>query len=156
MTGLTSDKIIAKIRALIKETVIAFDGSIDRGIFIEMINDSGSAVARGDLVMLDAAKGRNYFDTSTGGDDDQVFGMAAEAIADGARGKIQTYGPTKYLKVDGTDDIAVADFISSFTAAGIGQKGTIGSGNCIAIACEAYTTNDSAGVIDAFLLGSAR
>ena len=154
--GLTSDSVIAKIRALIKEIVVQFDGSRDRGIFIEMINDSGGAVARGDTVMLDAAKGRNYFDTSSGGDDNQVFGMAAEAIADGARGKIQTYGPTKYLKVDGTDNISVADFISSFTTAKIAQKGTIGSGNCFAIACEAYTSNDSLGVIDAFLLGSAR
>ena len=154
--GLTSDQIIAKIRAFIKEMVVAFDGSLDRGIFIEMINDSGSAVARGDSVMLDAAKGRNYFDTSAGGDDNQVMGMAAESIADGARGKIQTYGPTKYLKVDGTDDIAVGDFLSSFTTAGIAQKGTIGSGNCHAIACEAYTSDNSLGIIDAFLLGSAR
>ena len=154
--GKTTSKIIVKIRALIQELVIAFNGSLDRGIFIEMINDSGGSVARGDVVMIDAAKGRNYFDTSSGGDDNQVFGMAAEAIADGARGRIQTYGPTKYLKVDGTDDIAVGDFISSFTAVKIGQKGTIGSGNCIAIACEAYTTDDSNGVIDAFLLGSAR
>ena len=154
--GLTSDSVIAKIRALIKEIVVQFDGSRDRGIFIEMINDSGGAVVRGDTVMLDAAKGRNYFDTSSGGDDDQVIGMAAEAIADGARGKIQFYGPTKYLKVDGTDDIAVGDFISSFTTSKIAQKGTIGSGNCFAIACEAYTTDNSLGVIDAFLLGSAR
>ncbi len=156
MTGLTSSEIIAKVRAFIKEIVIQFDGSLDRGIFIEMINDSGSAVARGDTAMLDATKGRNYFDTSSGGDDNQVIGMAAEAIADGARGKIQIYGPTKYLKVNGTADIAVGDFISSYTAAGIAQKGTIGSGNCFAIACEAYTTDDSSGVIDAFLLGSAR
>ena len=154
--GFTSSQILVKIRALIKELVIHFDGSRDRGIFIEMINDSGGSVVRGDTVMIDAAKGRNYFDTSATGDDDQVFGMAAEAIADGARGRIQTYGPTKYLKVDGTDDISVADFISSFTTAKIAQKGTIGSGNCFAIACEAYTTNDSNGVIDAFLLGSAR
>ena len=154
--GKTSDNIIAKLQSLARDFLIAFDGSLDRGIFIEMINDSGSAVVRGDTVMLDAAKGRNYFDTSSGGDDDQVIGMAAEAIADGARGKIQTYGPTKYLKVDGNDDISVGDFISSFTSTGIAQKGTIGSGNCFAIACEAYTPNDSLGVIDAFLLGSAR
>ena len=151
-----SSVIIAKLKSFAKTIIIAFDGSLDRGNFIEMINDSGSDVARGDTVMIDATKGRNYFDTSSGGDDDQVFGMAAEAIADGARGLIQTYGPTKYLKVDGTDDIAVGDFISSFTSVGIAQKGTIGSGNCFAIACEAYTTDDSAGVIDAFLLGSAR
>jgi len=154
--GLTSSQIIAKIRALFIEMVIAFEGSLDRGIFIELINDDGSAVVRGDIVTFDVSKGRNYFDRTTSGNDNQVFGMAAEAIADGARGKIQVYGPTKYLKVDGTTDIAVGDFISTFTTKGIGQQGTIGSGNCIAIATEAYSTNDSNGVIDAFLLGSAR
>ena len=153
--GFTSDKIIAKIQALIREIVVVFDGSNDRGIFIEMINDSGAAVVRGDAVMLDAAKGRNYFDTSTGQDDDQIFGMAAEAIADGARGKVQVYGPTKYLRANGADDIAAGDFLSSYSAAGIWQKGTIGSGNCFAIACEAHT-DDTTVALDAFLLGSAR
>lgn len=154
--GLTSSQIIAKIRALISEIVIQFDGSLDRGIFIEMINDDGAAVVRGELVTQDFNKGRNYFDRTASGDNNKVFGMAAEAIADGARGRIQIYGPTKYLKVDGTTDIAVGDFISTFTTKGIGQQGTIGSGNCIAIANEAFTTNDSTGVIDAFLLMSAR
>ena len=92
-----SSEITAKLKLFARSIITAFNGSLDRGHFIEMINDSGSAVARGDLVMLDAAKGRNYFDTSSGGDDDQVIGMAAEAIADGARGNIQTYGPTNYL-----------------------------------------------------------
>ena len=128
----------------------------DGAITIELINDSGAAVARGDLVMLDTAKGRNYFTTSTGGNDNKIIGMAFERIVDTGRGKIQIYGPTKYLKVDGNTDIAAGDFIASYTTAGIGQKGTIGSGNCIALATEAYTANDSLGVIDAFLLGSAR
>ncbi len=150
--GSTTSKSRAKVTAKSKVFIVEFDGAICR----EMINDSGSSVARGDVVMLDAAKGRNYFDTSATGDDDQVIGMAFEAIADKAKGLIQTHGPTQYLKVDGTDDIAVGDFISSFTTAKIGQKGTIGSGNCFAIACEAYTADNSLGVIDAFLLGSAR
>ncbi|MCK5283928.1 MAG: hypothetical protein KAK00_11110 [Nanoarchaeota archaeon] len=124
---------------------------------IEMTNGSGSAVARGDLVLIKTSAGNaKHFTTDTGGDSDQVIGMAYERIADGAKGLIQEYGPTNALKVDGTIDVSVGDFISTFTSAGIGQKGTIGSGNCMAIACEAYATNDSLGVIDAFLLGSAR
>lgn len=155
--GKSSSVLTAKIKSIAEKFIASFSNAgDDRGIFIEMINDSGAAVERGDLVCLDATKGRNYFTTSTSGDDNTVIGMAAEAIADGARGLIQVYGPTKYLKVDGTTDISVGDFISTFTTAGIGQQGTIGSGNCIAIACEGYTSNDSLGVIDAFLLGSAR
>lgn len=153
--GRGSSEFRAKLKIL-GEKIIALFSSEDRGIFIEMINDSGAAVTRGDLVMQDTAKGRNYFTTSTGGNDNKIIGMAAEAMANGAKGLVQVYGPTKYLKVNGTADIAAGDFISSYTEAGIGQKGTIGSGNCIALANEAYTTNDSAGVIDAFLLMSAR
>ena len=153
--GETSDTIIAKLVSFARDIVIAFNGSLDRGIFIEMINDSGSAVVRGDALMLDAVKGRNYFDTSTGQDDDQIIAMAAEAIPDGARGKVQVYGPTKYLRANGSDDIAVGDFLSSYSAAGIWQKGTIGSGNCFAIACEAHT-DDTTVALNAFLLGSAR
>ncbi len=123
----------------------------------EMTNGSGADVERGDVIILKTSAGRGmHFDTSSGGDDDQVIGMAFEDITDGSLGLIQTYGFTPYLKVDGNDNISQGDFISTYTAVGIGQKGTIGSGNCIAIAAEAYTTNDSAGVIDAFLLGSAR
>ena len=152
----SSSELRGKIRVKGPIIVLEQTPGTDYGIFIEMINDSGADVARGDLVVLDTAKGRNYFSTTTSGNDNKVIGMAAEAIADGAKGLIQTYGPTKYLKVDGNTDIAAGDFIATFTTAGIGQKGTIGSGNCIALATEAYTTNDAAGVIDAFLLGSAR
>ncbi len=150
--GQSSSEMVGRLRSKTAQQIITIDGVELR----EMINDSGASVARGDVIMLDAAKGRQYFDTSAGGDDDQVIGMAFEAIGDGAKGLIQVGGPTKYLKVDGTDDIAVGDFISSFTTAKIGQKGTVGSGNCFAIACEAYTTDDSLGIIDAFLFSSPR
>lgn len=150
--GSTSSKIHGKEEIKTPRFRLMKDGAI----CIEMMNGSGAAVARGDLVVLDHAEGRNFFTTSTGGDDNLVLGMAYEAIADNAKGLIQIYGPTKYLKVNGTTDISAGDFISTYTEAGIGQQGTIGSGNCIAIACEAYATNDSLGVIDAFLLLSAR
>lgn len=148
----TSDTQEGKVKVQSKLIVVMDDGAI----CIRMNNGSAAAVARGDLVVLDHAEGRNYFSTNTEGNSNLVLGMAYEAIADNASGLIQIYGPTKYLKVNGTADIAAGDFISTYTEAGIGQKGTIGSGNCIAIATEAYTNNDSSGVIDAFLLMSAR
>ncbi|MDD5065227.1 MAG: hypothetical protein PHQ35_10785 [Phycisphaerae bacterium] len=64
---------------------------------------------------------------------------------------VQTLGKTTLLKVDGTTDIAIGDFIGTFTTAGIGMKCSAGD-MAIAIALEAYTTDDSAGVIDALLI----
>jgi len=150
--GHTSSKIHGKVEIKTPLFRLMKDGAV----CIEMMNGSAADVTRGALVVLDHAEGKNFFTTETGGNSDLVIGMAYENISDNAKGLIQIYGPTKYLQVDGTTDIATGDFISTFTAAGIGQKGTIGSGNCIAIACEAYTTDDSLGVIDAFLLMSAR
>ncbi len=148
----TSSKIHAKIEVKSPRFLVMKDGAI----CIEMLNGSDADVTRGALVILDYAEGAAYFGTDTGEDSNLVIGMAYENIADGAKGLIQVYGPTNYLQVDGTDDISAGDFISTFSSAGIGQKGTIASGNCIAIACEAYTSNDSLGVIDAFILMSAR
>lgn len=51
----------------------------------------------------------------------------------------------------GTTDIAVGDFITAFTTVEIGQKGSAGQ-TAIAIALEAYTNNDSSGVIDALII----
>ncbi len=73
------------------------------------------------------------------------------SIANNTVGRIQTLGHTTVLKVDGTADIAIGDFIATFTTAKIGQKATAGD-MAIAIAREAYTTDDSAGVIDAILI----
>lgn|SRR3990167_3213196 len=148
----TSDTQEGKVKIQSKLIVVMDDGAI----CIRMNNGSSGALARGDLVILDHAEGRNYVTNTTSEDSNLIIGMAYEAIAENASGLIQIYGPTKYLKVDGTDDIAAGDFISTFSTAGIGQKGTIGSGNCIAISTEAYTSNNTSGVIDAFLLGSAR
>jgi len=53
--------------------------------------------------------------------------------------------------VNGTADIAIGDFISTYTSAGIGQKASAGE-TAIAIALEAYTDNDSLGVIDALII----
>lgn len=125
--------------------------SVDENKFVRMKNTSGGALAAGDLVVRKAvAAGDEVTTTTTGGDVD-IFGMAAEAINDTEYGFIQVKGKTVLMKVDGTTDIAVGDYISAFTTAGIGQKATTGD-YAIAYALEAYTSDDSSGVIDALIV----
>lgn len=114
-------------------------------------NTSGGALAAGDIVILKSVAAGNEVTTTTTAGDTKVYGMAAEAISDNAFGYIQVHGKTTKLKVDGTTDIAIGDFISAFTTAGIGQKASSGN-TAIAIALEAYATNDSNGVIDALII----
>jgi len=122
--------------------------------YVTMTNNSGGQIDAGDVVILDTADAVNLdCTTTTAADNGLACGMAAETIANGAAGLIQVWGKTTELKVDGTTDIAVGDFISSFTTAKIGQKATTQQpGTSLAIALEGYTTDDSSGVIDAFLL----
>jgi parallel beta-helix repeat protein len=121
---------------------------------ITVKNTSGGSLNAGDIVIADAT-GENYdgtqCTTTTTSGDDKVFGMALTTIADDADGQILTEGKTSLLKVNGTTDIAIGDFITPFTSAGIGQKAAAGD-MAIAIALEAYTTDDSNGVIDALLV----
>lgn len=83
--------------------------------------------------------------------DDKVFGMAEETIADTAVGSVLTIGKTINLKVNGTTDIAVGDFLTTFTTVKIAAKAAAGD-MAFAVALEAYTTNDSNGIIDARLI----
>ncbi len=114
-------------------------------------NTSGGDLVAGNIVTLKAVAGGNEITTTTTQGDDLVFGMLAEDIANNGYGMVQTLGKTTLLKVDGTTDIAIGDFIGTFTTAGIGMKCSAGD-MAIAIALEAYTTDDSAGVIDALLI----
>ena len=116
-----------------------------------MKNTSGGALAAGDVVILKSVAAGDEVTTTTTQGDDKVFGMAIETIADNAYGRIQILGKTTALKVDGTTDIAIGDFIGTFTTAKIGMKAAAGD-MAIAIALEAYVTNDSLGVIDALLI----
>lgn len=116
-----------------------------------MKNNSGSTINVGEIVVFDnVAAGDNVTTTTTAGDN-LVYGMMLANYANGIYGQVQTRGFTTKLKVDGTTDIAIGDFISTFTTAGIGQKATSGH-TAIAIALEAYTTDDSNGVIDALII----
>jgi len=64
---------------------------------------------------------------------------------------IQIYGRTTLLKVDGTVDIAIGDYIATFTTGGIGQKCTTAGKRYLAKALEVYTSDDSNGVINAWI-----
>ena len=119
--------------------------------FIQMKNTSGGQLVQGDLVTLKAVAAGNEVTTTTTQGDDLVFGMIDATIAAAATGRVQITGKTVSLKVDGTIDIAIGDFIGAFTTAKIGMKAAAGD-MATAIALEAYTTDDSAGVIDALLI----
>lgn len=116
-----------------------------------MKNTSGGALAAGDLVVLKAAAAGNEVTTTTTQGDDKVFGMATAAISDAAFGYIQVGGKTTLLKVNGTTDIAIGDLLGAFTTAGIAMKASAGD-MAFAMALEAYTADDSNGVIDALLI----
>ncbi|MFA5360326.1 MAG: hypothetical protein WC349_05255, partial [Patescibacteria group bacterium] len=131
--------------------------NINEKDFVYVKNTSGGQLDRGHLVVLKAVAGGNEITTTTTGGDDKVYGVIEvnisrnEYIADNGYGYVQILGKTVYLKVDGTTDIAIGDFISTFTTAGIGKKAAAGD-TAIAIALEAYTTDNSSGVIDALLI----
>jgi len=126
-------------------------GSIDEVVCHYMKNTDGDAIVAGDVVILKAVAAGNEVTHTTTGGDDKVFGMAVESIANTAYGYIQVLGKTTLLKVDGTDDIAIGDYLSTFTAEGIAKKAAAGD-MAFAIALEEYATDDSAGVIDALLI----
>lgn len=114
-------------------------------------NTSGGALAAGDIVVLKAVAAGDEVTTTTAQGDDMVFGMTVDTINNDAYGLIKVLGKTTTMKVDGTTDIAIGDFIGTFTTAKIGMKAAAGD-MAIAIALEGYTTDDSSGVIDALLI----
>lgn len=119
--------------------------------YFYMKNTSGAALAAGSLVIIKSVAAGDEVTTTTTGGDNKVFGMSIDAPANNAFGRVQTLGKTTVMKVDGTTDIAIGDYISTFTTVGIGQKATAGQ-TAIAIALEAYTADNSSGVIDALII----
>ena len=128
---------------------------IDEKEYTTMKNTSGGTINAGDIVTFKAVAAGNEVTTTTTASDNLVFGVAAASISSNAYGYIQTSGKTTLLKVNGTTDIAVGDFITTYTTAGIGAKAGAG-GLAIAIALEAYTTDNSSGVIDALIIEPRR
>jgi hypothetical protein len=108
-------------------------------------------LAAGDVVVLKAVAAGDEVTTTTTAGDPMVFGVATETIADNAYGYIQKLGKTTVLKADGTTDIAIGDMLSCFTTVKIAKKAAA-TETAFAIALEAYTTDDSSGVLDALLI----
>ncbi len=115
-------------------------------------NTSGGALALGDVLVLKPVAGAIEITTTTTGGDKNVFGMSLGAPSNNQWGSVLVYGQTALLKVDGTTDIAIGDYLTTFTTAKIAQKAVTTGQMVFAVALEAYTTNDSSGVIDAYLL----
>lgn len=130
--------------------------------FVYMKNTSGGTINVGDTVVLKSVAAGDEITTTTTASDELVFGMSVESIANNAYGYIQTLGKTTLMKADGTTDIAIGDFLTTFTSAGIvgkaatGTLGTTPGDLAIAIALEAYTANDSSGVLDALIIPPRR
>lgn len=127
-------------------------------VLFHCYNGSGADSAAGDVVIKQLTSAftvdRISYTTDTGGNSTAGLGMAYETITSTSVGRVQVQGPTTALKVDGTTDIAIGDYIGTFTTAKIGQKSTTADAR-MAIALEAYTANDSLGVVDAFLICGA-
>ena len=116
-----------------------------------LYNSSGGTVNSGSVVVYASNAAGDYFTTTTTAGDPKVIGVLQETSNAGNRSGVQLLGKVTTLKVDGTTDIAVGDFLCTSTTAGIAQKA--GSGHtAFAIALEAYTTDDTNGVLDAMLI----
>jgi hypothetical protein len=121
---------------------------------IKQLNTSGSTISPGSVVVRKPVSSGTEMITTTTAGDKQVLGVLVSAgvgTTNNNYGNVVTEGFVNNLKVDGTTDIAIGDFLSTFTTAGIAAKASSGH-TAFAIALEAYTTNDSAGVIDALIV----
>lgn len=115
-------------------------------------NHSGGQISAGAVGIFDATTGKEYYiGTTTEKGNDRVLGMVLETVAADAVSPVLLEGHTNILKANGTVDIAQGDFLGTYTTAGIACKAEAGD-MAIAIALEAYTGNDSNGVLDAVLL----
>ncbi len=119
--------------------------------FILAKNTSGGARAVGDVCVMKVTATDIEATTTTTLGDKFVLGIHCEAVSSNAYADVQILGHTASLKVNGTTDIAIGDYLSTYSVAGIAGKASAGH-MVFAIAMEAYTNNDSNGVIDAILI----
>lgn len=127
------------------------DGPVPEQKIMKYKNTSGGQLVEGDVVVLKSVAAGNEITTTNTQGDDKVLGMVAETIENNAEGRILVLGKTAHLKVNGTTDIAIGDYLCTFTTAKIACKAETGD-MAFAIALEAYSTDDSNGVIDAILI----
>lgn len=113
-------------------------------------NKHGSTIAGGSPVIM-SSFAEGYMVTMTNGAGDRrVMGVMLANTSNDDFGYVIVHGPVYSLRVDGTDDIAIGDSLSTFTTEGIAQKAAT-SEFAFAQALEAYTSDDSNGSINAFV-----
>ena len=111
----------------------------------------GDLVGGGQVVVYAADASGEVFTTTTTAGDDKVLGVLTGSAGSNNYGNVIVAGITNLLKVNGTTDIAIGDFLTTYSEAGIAAKAAAGD-MVFAIALEAYTTNDSLGQIDALVV----
>lgn len=114
-------------------------------------NVSGGQLPYGRVVVESPSAAGDEFTTTTVQGDDNVLGMLLETVDNDAYGPVLVEGKTTRLKVNGTANIAIGDLIGTYTEAGVSMKAEAGD-MAYARALEAYTTDDSNGVIDARII----
>lgn len=121
--------------------------------YVRMKNVTGSSLGQGDVVVygFGSSDVEEITTTTTAGDSKVLGSCIAVTHFNNQMDNILVEGFTSVLKADGTTDIAVGDYLSTFTTAGIAKKASAGE-TVFAVALEAYTTDDSNGVINAYLL----
>lgn len=125
---------------------------VDNADVSSVKNTSGGIISTGGVAVWKGAAGELEMTTTTTGGDSKVAGVLQFGASNNAYGYLLVQGKTSVLKVDGTTDIAIGDYLCTFTTAGIAQKATTTGQVVFAVALEAYTTDDSNGVIDAYVL----
>ena len=118
-------------------------------------NSSGGSLTIGSVVTLSHGQTEDPFDfaftTTTTLGDEGVIGVLTSAVSDNRVGSAQVRGHIGMVKVNGTTNIAVGDWLESYSSAGIAAKSASAHG-VFARALEAYTTDDSAGEIKAIIM----
>lgn len=120
-------------------------------------NTSGATINRGDFVIAKSVAAGNEVTTTTTVGDNKVLGVwtclfdSTTTTANNVYGYVQTLGKCVTAKVNGTVAIAVGDFITTYSAVGIGAK-AVATNTAIGIALEAYAVADSLGVIDMLII----
>ncbi len=114
-------------------------------------NTFGFDLGEGTVVILKSVAAGNEVDLTEVQGNDKVLGIVADEILDGAYGGIKVLGLTTLLSVNGVADIAIGDFLGTYTQFGVSMKAAAGD-MAYAIALEAYANNDSDGRIDALIV----
>lgn len=126
----------------------------DKGATISrtMKNNCGTTLETGSVVILDVTDVVGTSVTTTAAASNAlVFGVVPSTIESAANGLVRVGGYIAQVKVNGTTDITTGDALVTFTTAKVAQKGSYGAGAVFGIALGAYATDDSSGLIPAWI-----